>query len=146
MGGPKPFQEREQPKTLPDTKTGTQSQSHIPTLIRIPKNTHAPNVKTHNNGCCTLINIPHTYSILPGPGADTPEGQPAPGPRWWFPSFRGGDRQIAPAPAQTSAGTARNRSVCSFFSSISPPLSPSLPFVLCFLQFFPCRFHLVSVK
>ncbi|MEQ2288392.1 hypothetical protein AMECASPLE_022093, partial [Ameca splendens] len=72
--GSKLIQERKQPKTQPDTKNRhTQSQSHIPTLMHTHKttHTHAPNIKTNNNGYCTLTHIPHTYSILPGPGADT---------------------------------------------------------------------------
>ncbi|MED6236435.1 hypothetical protein ATANTOWER_009162 [Ataeniobius toweri] len=75
MGGPKLIQEREQSKTQPDTKNRhTQSQSHIPTLVHTHKNTHthAPNVKTNINGCHTPTHTPHTYSILPGPGANTP--------------------------------------------------------------------------
>ncbi|MEQ2304547.1 hypothetical protein AMECASPLE_028199, partial [Ameca splendens] len=45
------------------------------------KNTHShtPNIKTNNNEHRTLTHTPHTYSILPGPGAHTPYGQPAPG-------------------------------------------------------------------
>ncbi|MED6282022.1 hypothetical protein CHARACLAT_027709, partial [Characodon lateralis] len=93
-GGPKLIPEREKPNTQPDTKTRTQSQ--------IPhKNTHTQRKHTQQ---WTLYT--HTYSILPDLGSDTPEGQPAPGPRRWSPSFQGGDRQTAPAPAQTSAGTA----------------------------------------
>ncbi|KAK5615624.1 hypothetical protein CRENBAI_024319 [Crenichthys baileyi] len=38
-----------------------------------------------------------------------PIGAPAPGPRRCSPSLRGGDRQNAPVPAQTSAGTTRTR-------------------------------------
>ncbi|MEQ2257495.1 hypothetical protein ILYODFUR_035388 [Ilyodon furcidens] len=63
-----------------------------------------PNVKTHNNGCRTRNHTPHTYSILQGPGTDTPGGKLAPGPQRWFPSLWGGDSQSAPA--QTCAGTA----------------------------------------
>ncbi|MEQ2292712.1 hypothetical protein AMECASPLE_025758, partial [Ameca splendens] len=75
-GEPKLIQEREQPKTQPDTKDrNTQSQSHIPTLMHTHKNTHAhtPNVKTNNNRHRTRTHTPHTYSILPGPGADNPK-------------------------------------------------------------------------
>ncbi|MEQ2246435.1 hypothetical protein ILYODFUR_038411 [Ilyodon furcidens] len=83
-GGPKLIQEREQSKTQPGTENRhTKSQSHIPTLMRTHKNTHthAPNVKTNKNGRCTLAHTPHTYSILPGPGPNSPWGQPALGPR-----------------------------------------------------------------
>ncbi|MEQ2240913.1 hypothetical protein ILYODFUR_019967 [Ilyodon furcidens] len=68
--------------TQPDKKnTGTQSQSHIPTLLRTHKNTHTrkPNVKTHNNGRCTLTCTPHKCCILLGPGTNTTEGPPTPG-------------------------------------------------------------------
>ncbi|MED6253092.1 hypothetical protein ATANTOWER_022229 [Ataeniobius toweri] len=51
-------------------KTGTHSHNNTFPLSCI--HTHAPNVKTNNNGLHTLTHTPHTYSILPGPGADTP--------------------------------------------------------------------------
>ncbi|MEQ2175181.1 hypothetical protein GOODEAATRI_015448 [Goodea atripinnis] len=35
----------------------------------------------------SYTHTPHTYSILPGPGTDTLEGQPAHGHRRWSPSF-----------------------------------------------------------
>ncbi|MEQ2256674.1 hypothetical protein ILYODFUR_026456 [Ilyodon furcidens] len=71
--GPKLIQEREQPKTQPDTNN-RHTQSHIPTLMHTHKNTHThtADVKTNNNGRRTLTHTPHTYSILPGPDADTP--------------------------------------------------------------------------
>ncbi|MEQ2279533.1 hypothetical protein AMECASPLE_010533 [Ameca splendens] len=75
VAGRKLIQERKQPKTQPDTKNRhTQSQSHIPTIVHTHKNTHtlAPNVKTNNNGRHTLTHTPYTWSILPGPDADTP--------------------------------------------------------------------------
>ncbi|KAK5609287.1 hypothetical protein CRENBAI_012824 [Crenichthys baileyi] len=74
-GGPKL---REQSKTQPDKKTGT----HIPALMRTHKNTHTytPSVNTNKNGCPILTHAPHTYSILPGPDTDTPQGKPGPGP------------------------------------------------------------------
>ncbi|KAK5604413.1 hypothetical protein CRENBAI_017710 [Crenichthys baileyi] len=76
-GGPKLIQEREQPKTQPDKKNRrSQSQSHIPTLMRTHQNTHthSPNVNTHNNGLRTLTYTPHTYSILPGRCGPLPSG------------------------------------------------------------------------
>ncbi|MEQ2251296.1 hypothetical protein ILYODFUR_009457 [Ilyodon furcidens] len=73
-GGPKLIQEREQPKTQTDTKTG--AHSHNQTF---------PPSKTHNNERRTLTHTPHTYTILPGPGtgpaSDTSPQQP-PVPIW----------------------------------------------------------------
>ncbi|MEQ2250190.1 hypothetical protein ILYODFUR_037221 [Ilyodon furcidens] len=70
----------------PDTEnhkyTGRQRyQPPAGSVVHKNHTTHAPNVKTNNNGRCTLTHTPQTYSILPGPGADTLQGQPAPGPR-----------------------------------------------------------------
>ncbi|MEQ2297632.1 hypothetical protein AMECASPLE_036570, partial [Ameca splendens] len=57
--------------------------------------THAPNTKTYNNGYCTPTHTPHTYSIPPGPGADTPWGNqpPDPGVVPFPPGWRQADRQ-----------------------------------------------------
>ncbi|MEQ2300554.1 hypothetical protein AMECASPLE_026901 [Ameca splendens] len=90
-----------------------------------------PHIQHKDNGHCTLTHTPHTYSIRPGPGTDTPGGQPAPGPRRWSPFFQDGDRQTAPAPAQTSAGTVRNGATPAQTTtphrdpSLQQPLSPS---------------------
>ncbi|MEQ2235603.1 hypothetical protein ILYODFUR_004009 [Ilyodon furcidens] len=86
--------------------------------MRTHKNTHthAPNVKTNNNGRRTLT--PNTYSILPGPGADTPKGQPDPG---------GGplpSRQ--PEPAQNSPNPPMNSDPNPM--STPPPMNPDLNF------------------
>ncbi|MEQ2250580.1 hypothetical protein ILYODFUR_002366 [Ilyodon furcidens] len=88
-GGPKLIQERERLKTQPDTKTGAHSHNHTfsPSCVHIKTLTLIPNEKSHNNGCRTLTHTPHTYAMLPGPGTDTPEGQPAPGPRRWSLSY-----------------------------------------------------------
>ncbi|MED6254731.1 hypothetical protein ATANTOWER_032382 [Ataeniobius toweri] len=90
-GGPKLIQEKEQ------------SQSHIPTLMRTHKNTqhknthtHAPNLKTNNNGCCTLTLPIHTlYSQVQVPIPH--RGNQSPDPGGPLPS-RGRDRQTAPTP------------------------------------------------
>ncbi|MEQ2169699.1 hypothetical protein GOODEAATRI_027945 [Goodea atripinnis] len=89
--------------------------------MRTNKNTHT---HTPNNRCGTPTHTPHTYSILPGPGTDTPEEQPAPGRKRWSPSFQDVDRQTASAPVQTSAGTAPTRNTLAQTSPQRPP-SPS---------------------
>ncbi|MED6264203.1 hypothetical protein CHARACLAT_012448 [Characodon lateralis] len=87
------MQEREQPKTQPDTKIGTQSHSHIPTLMRRQNtHTHTSHLKTHNNGHCTLTHSHSLYTVLPAPATATPEGQPVPRPRRWSPSLKLGLR------------------------------------------------------
>ncbi|MED6253138.1 hypothetical protein ATANTOWER_022990 [Ataeniobius toweri] len=124
---PKLIQEREQPKTQHNLTQNrpSQSQSHIPTLMRTHKNTHtrAPNVKTHNNGHHTLTHTPHTpYSQVQVPIPQSP-----PRPRRWSPSLQGGDRQTAPAPAQTSAGNARTRATPAQTLIPRPDPSPQQP-------------------
>ncbi|MEQ2260810.1 hypothetical protein XENORESO_001732 [Xenotaenia resolanae] len=66
-GGPKLIQEKEQPKTQPDTKTFPLM------LMRTHKNTHTQRKDTqHNNGRYTLIHTRHTYLTSPR----TQEGVP----------------------------------------------------------------------
>lgn len=74
---PRPIPTINKPPTHPHTRQGTTLKAT--TDIRPPQASRSITMWTPKKGHCTLIHMPHTYSILPG--TDTPIEQPATAPR-----------------------------------------------------------------